>query len=361
MGKLFKLLGLFVLAGLAYRLFWPVPVDPQAWDAPENAGYVGDYTPNKALESAELINIGDNHGPEDAAIGADGAIYAAVLAGKIIRIDPTSGKVTDFAVTGGRPLGVEFAPSGALIVADTHKGVLSISTTGKITVLTDSDGEGNKLLYADDLDIAPNGKIYFSDASSKFGAQAYKGTLESSLLDLMEHGGHGRILVYDPATKKTSTLIDGLNFANGVAMASDGSYFVFAETGSYSISKHWLNGDKQGITETIIENLPGFPDNINQAGDGTFWVGLASPRCGALDALSGYPFLRKMTQRLPAALRPKAQFYGFVARFDGEGKVLETLQGPSGKFPLTTGAVAGADGALYITSLAASKLGKLKR
>ena len=32
-----------VVLGLAYLLFWPVPVAPVAWDAPENAGFTGAF------------------------------------------------------------------------------------------------------------------------------------------------------------------------------------------------------------------------------------------------------------------------------------------------------------------------------
>ena len=55
-------------------------------------------------------------------------------------------------------------------------------------------------------------KYTFSDASTKFGAKANGGTYAASLLDIMEHGGHGRLLVYNPEDQTTKILMQGLNF-----------------------------------------------------------------------------------------------------------------------------------------------------
>jgi sugar lactone lactonase YvrE len=71
------------------------------------------------------------------------------------------------------------------------------------------------------VDVAASGKIYFSDASVKFGAQEWGSTYEASLLDIMEHGGHGRLLVFDPQAGKATTVLDGLNFPNGVTVSHD--------------------------------------------------------------------------------------------------------------------------------------------
>lgn len=38
--------------------------------------------------------------------------------------------------------------------------------------------------------------------------------------------------------------------------------------------KYWLKGEMKGKTEIFIDNLPGAPDNINLAPDGSFWIAL---------------------------------------------------------------------------------------
>ena len=349
-----------ILLVLAYLLFWPVPVAPVAWSPPASQGYVGDFAPNKRLVGAELLSIGNEHGPEDVAIGKDGSIYAAVTAGKIIKIDAKNGKVSDFAITGGRPLGIKFDGAGNLLVADSIAGLLRIMPDGTQEVLVDKDAGGNPLVFTNSVDSDNQGLIYFSESSSKFGAKASGGTLEGSLLEIMEHGGNGRVFRFDPVAKKIETIMDGLTFANGIAVDKNGEFVLVVETGSYRIHKYWLKGDKAGSSEVLIENLPGFPDNLSHGLNNTYWVGIASKRSALLDKILDKPFLRKIVQRLPAAVRPKAQPYGLVVRFDGTGKIIETLQDASGSYALTTGAVEADDGTLYVTSLIENKLARVK-
>lgn len=342
----------------AYLLLWPVPIDPVAWNASPNNGYTGDYAPNNGLANIKRVQLQGRTGPEDAAFGPDGLLYIATHEGVIVRYDPDSGEVSEFAKTGGRPLGVEFSKDGTLYVADSYRGLLEISKDGNVTVLASQTDSGTPINYADDLDIAPDGTIYFSDASTKFGAKQSGGTLAASLLDLMEHRPNGRVLRYDPANGETTIVLDGLSFANGIAITKSGKHFLVVETGTYSIKKIALDGNSE--PETIIDNLPGFPDNINRNSDGTFWVGIVSPRSDVADALSGQPFLRKIVMRLPAFMRPSAKRYGFVIKINEAGDVLETLQDTSGSYALTTGLIEGGDGKRFITSLIEPELGVLE-
>jgi sugar lactone lactonase YvrE len=261
--------------------------------------------------------------------------------------------------TEGRPLGIDFDSKGNLIVADAFRGLLSIAPDGSITELATTAG-GIPIRYADDVDVAADGKIYFSDASTKFGAKEAGGTYEASLLDINEHGGHGRLLVYDPATRETKTLLDGLNFANGVAVSHDQTYVLVNETGSYRVIRYWIAGPKKGKAEPLIKGLPSFPDNISTGLDGRYWVAFVSPRNALIDKLSGKPFLRKVIQRMPAFVRPKAVPYGHIIAMDGDGKILIDLQDPDGEYPINT-SVTEAEEYLYIGSLVAPVLARLKK
>ena len=344
----------------AYLLLWPVPIDPIAWSSPVDAGYTGRFAVNNRLDGLRRLSLGAEHsGPEDAVTGPDGRVYASVRQGRIVILAPATGSTEIFADTGGKPLGVEFGPDGRLYVADAYRGLLAIDPAGVVSVLADRDEHGDPLLYVDDLDVAADGAVFFSDASSKFGAEASGGTYPASLLDLMEHGGHGRLLRYDPRAGSVTTILDGLDFANGVALADDDSFVLVNETGHYRVLKHWLSGPNAGQTEVLLSNLPGFPDNLNRSADGSFWCGLISPRSPALDGLASRPWLRRVVQRLPAFLRPKATFHGCVVRFDADGNVLETLQAPGGSYALTTGAADGPDGTTLVTSLKEAQLGWL--
>ncbi len=362
MGTLLRVFGIIIALGLAYLFLWPVSIDPQSWDAPTSPGYQGQWQANTKLANLDTIPLGQSDGPEDITarmLDDQLFIFTALHNGAIMRIDPRTKTASEFANTGGRPLGLEFDHAGNLIAADAYRGLLSIAPDGEVTVLADKTSDGSPIGYADDLDIAEDGRIFFSDASTRFGAKASGGTLQGSLLALMEHSNDGRILVYNPADKSVTTVLDGLTFPNGIAMCPDDACLLVAETGSYSIKRIWLNGSKAGQVDAMLENLPGFPDNLNRAPDGSFWLGLTSPRADALDNLSDKPVLRKVVQRLPASVRPKAVNYGFVLNFGLDGHVLNVLQDPAGGYPLTTGAMEPGDGWLYISSLNAANVGRL--
>jgi len=180
------------------------------------------------------------------------------------------------------------------------------------------------------------------------------------LLDLMEHTNSGRIIEYDPSTKQSREIITELSFANGVTIDPLGRFLLVIETGEYRVIKHWLSGEKAGNNETIIDNLPGFPDNIHRGQDGRFWIGLASPRSAILDTLSSKPWLRNIVQRLPTLLRPNVKPYGMVIAIDENGNVLQNLQDPDGEIYTTTGAFE-SDRYFYVSSLTAPFLARYKR
>lgn len=345
--------GIILLISLAlaalYLAAWPVPVDPVAWDAPRDRGLTGVFARNDALAGAGAIDLGVFEGPEDVTVGRDGALYATTSAGVILRIESASGQTAEFARTGGRPLGIESLPDGSLVVANANIGIQRVSRGGQvIDLLSEIDGE--PLAYPDDLAVSSQGIIYFSDASTKFGARVWHGSYDASLLDILEHGGHGRVIAFDPGSGESTIVVEGLDFANGVAIDPDDRFLLIAETGSYRILRHWLGGPEAGTTEVVLDNLPGFPDNINRGNDGRFWVGLVAPRDAKLDSLSDKPFLRKVVQRLPAFLRPSAVPSSHVLAINGDGEVLANLQDPAARYPAMTGVCETAD-RLYLTRL----------
>jgi sugar lactone lactonase YvrE len=346
---------ILVLILLGYLAFWPVDIDPVAWQSPENMGYTDIFSKNSNLSQITRIELKGDVGPEDLALDANNNVYFSLSSGDIKFLDSDE-KIHSWVNTGGRPLGIEFDRQGNLIVADALKGLLSISPEGGITTLVDSV-EGVAINYADDVDIASNGNIYFSDASTKFHPQKYS-TYGASVLDISEHGGHGRIIEYNPSTTNSTVLARNINFANGVSISHDEQAVLFIETGSYRIMRLTLHGEKRGRLDVVIDSLPGFPDNLARGGNGLYWFGLISPRSKPLDMMSDFPQLRKVVQRLPAFLRPKAQHYGHIVAINDLGSVVFDLQDPSGVYGQITGALEVGD-KLFVSSLHETALGRI--
>jgi sugar lactone lactonase YvrE len=331
---------LAILAVVAYLAFWPVPIEPAAWDPPEAPALEGPYALNDALAQGTRLLEGIGAGPEDVAFDRLRRLYTGFEDGRIVRMMPPYGAPEVFADTGGRPLGMVFDAEGHLIVADARKGLLSISPEGQITVLAAGLGD-EPFGFLDDLDIGPDGTIYFTDAA-RFGYGAHQ-------LAILEHGGDGRLFSYDPTDGTVSLLLDGLQFANGVVVEPSGESLFVAETGAYRIQRFWLKGNRLGETEVFVANLPGFPDNIARTPRGGLWVPMSSPRHPLADRLAPRPFLRKVVARLPAWTHPDALRHGLVVELDPDGRPIRALHDPSGGVALTSCAME-RDGILYVGS-----------
>ena len=159
-----RLLVVAAAVGLGYLLWWPVPVAPVAWNAPEHPGYRGDFMPNTALAGVERLDIAATHGPEALALGPDGLLYTSSHEGWIVRYDPVADNSERWVNTGGRPLGLAFDGEGTLLVADAYLGLLGIAPGGELTVLSDRLN-GAPIRYADDVDVAPDGLFWVGLAS----------------------------------------------------------------------------------------------------------------------------------------------------------------------------------------------------
>jgi len=107
--------------------------------------------------------------------------------------------------------------------------------------------------------------------------------------------------------------------------------------------------------KVLIDNLPGYPDNLMRGQDGRIWAGLVKPRNADADKLAGEPAMRKLIMRLPRALWPLPKDYGHVFAFTEDGKIVADLQDPSGAYSETTGVTETTD-RLYIQSLHAKTL-----
>ncbi|MBM9499160.1 SMP-30/gluconolactonase/LRE family protein [Leptospira sp. 201903071] len=350
--RILSLFLILILFGIVFYTFKSSPIDPVAYSPPPPPAMEGAFAPNQLLADAEWIAPGKIQGPEDMEVDDLGNVYASCENGKILLISP-EGTIKAHAATGGRPLGSKLLADGRLIVADADKGLLEIGRKGEIRVLS-TEVDGLPFRFTDDLDVAKDGTVYFSDASDKYGSGEY-------LYDLMEARPNGRLLKYDPSTGKTHVLLKELYFANGIALSQNEDFVLVNETYRYRIRRYWLKGPKAGQNDFFIENLPGFPDNISSDGNGTFYLALFTVRNSLMDSvLHPRPGLKSFIAKLPKFLWPKAQPYGFVLLLDEKGIPLRSFQEPSGKHLKAITSVKYKNGFLYLGSLHNDRIGKYK-
>ncbi|WP_323010637.1 ABC transporter permease [Paracoccus sp. (in: a-proteobacteria)] len=274
---------------------------PKAPETDEGSSSV--WAVNNRLHNVELIGLGEIEGPEDPLIDWDDNVYAGNRQGEIIKFHAPDHKTWEvYAHIGGHPLGMQFDRHGNLVCCVSGMGLYMVTPDREVVKLTDETNrsrfsivDDTRMRLADDLDIAADGRIFFSEATVRYNHVDWP-------LDSLELRGNGRLICYDPRTKTTRTVLKRLMFPNGVCVMPDQESLLFAETWGCRISRFWFDGPKKGQVERVIENLPGLPDNINRASDGNYWTTLVGMRSPAMDLASTMPgFRRRMTRRMGPA------------------------------------------------------------
>lgn len=334
---------------VAYFLLWPIPINPVAWEPTPIPRFVELHERNSELAGSELLQA-TGAGPEDLTVGPDGYFYTGLEDGRVIRFHPDRrNESATYVNTGGRPLGLKFASDGHLIVADGERGLLSVDRDRLVHTLTDSVN-GSRLLFVNHLDIAGDGTIWFSDSSQRFKGNAF--------MDMMEGTATGRLLSYDPKTGVTEVHLEGLRFANGVSLGPKDEYVLVCETLAAKVTRLWISGPRIGTSDTFIDGLPGYPDNISYNDNGEFWIALPMQRLAAWESLASKPTLRSILMRLPKIPGPSSEAVAWVLRVDANGEIVRSHQNWTGDYSMVT-SVTEVDGMLYLGSIESESIGRV--
>lgn len=321
------------------------------------------YAMNTRLRASAPIGLGDVEGPEDVILDQDDNLYTGTRHGDIVRFFAPDYKRSEvFCHIGGHPLGMAFSKGGELFTCVGGMGLYAVNKQGVARKLTDETNrswmsiiDDSRLRLADDLDIAPDGKVYFSEATIRYDMQMW-------LVDALEGRGNGRLICYDPATNKTKTVLSNQVFPNGVCLAHDGQSVLFAESWMCRINRYWIAGPKAGQVEPLISDLPGYPDNINRASDGTYWLAIMGMRGPALEVAMKMPgFRKRMARRLPADewLAPNINT-GCIVKFNDRGEIVDALWDFGGQnHPMIT-SMREHKGHLYIGGITNNRVGRYK-
>jgi len=348
------LMAVVAVVGIIIVVFVPSPIDAAEWNPPARPELTGPLAENGELADASLVAAGRIPGPEDIVFDEQGRLYTGGEDGVIYRITPgQNGRedIEEFANTGGRPLGMRFDDRGNLIVTDSERGLLSVAPDGGIAMLTASV-DGTPITYADELDIARDGTIYFSDASAEFE--------RGFPFDMLEARPHGRLLSYDPRTRSTKILAEDLYFANGVTLTPEEDSVLVVESFRYRITRFWIEGPRAGERGVFADNLVGIPDNLHRAPDGTYWVAANNIRPAIIDGMHPRPFLKeqfaKLGQDRLRAISADSR-YGLVLQLDERGEVVRSLHDPEGRLYNLSAAVEH-EGDLYLGTLFGDSIGR---
>jgi len=333
---------------------------------PAPAFYPGSGTTfevNNRLQHAQAIGRGELDGPEDCILDRQNRLYAGVRRGWIIRYSGENFEKKEmFAHIGGRPLGMAFDKDENLIVAIAGMGLYGVRPDGTVYMITIETNrtwhklkDDKRIRFADDLDIAADGKIYFSELTDRYEADKWT-------VDMLECRGNGRVLCYDPATNGTKTVLPSMISPNGICLSYDQQSILIAHTWSCTIDRYYIAGPKKGKLEKLISNLPGLPDNINRASDGNYWAALVGVRTPSYELAMEYPaFRRRMVKRLSSEEWMYLNMNnGCVLKFDDKGEILDALWDISEESHPGITSMREHRGYLYLGGLHNDRIGRIK-
>jgi len=286
-------------------------------------------------------------GAEDVVVASsgpdEGAVFTGTEDGALWRVSHDGRRIDLVATTGGRPLGLEIDLDGRLLVCDATKGLLRVDTrTGGIEPVTDRVA-GVPMVFCNNAAIAGDGTVWFSDSSTIYGIDRWKD-------DIVQNTRTGRLLRLSE-DGDVEVVLDGLAFANGVALAADESFVAVAETAARTVVRRWLTGPHAGARDNLVTDLPGYPDNIARGSDGLIWVSIASPRDPVVESLQSAPmWIRKAVTRIPEAVQPKPKRTVRVQAYDDRGTLVHDVDVSTDRYHMVTG-VREHDGRVWLGSL----------
>jgi sugar lactone lactonase YvrE len=323
-------------------LAMPSPVGSLAWIPSPAPALIGPYAENQELRRAERVFVGRVQGAEDVVFGPDGRAFASLADGRIVAL--AGDELVEVARVPGRALGLAFAPDGSLYGCVPRVGLVRIELDRAVMEVVVDVVEGVPVRYANAVAVASDGSVYFTDSSAVWEP----GQLFEEVLDQRPSG---RVMRFDPHTMTTRVLVRDLAFANGLALLPDESALVVAETARYRLWRVWLTGDQRNLAEVVVENLPGFPDNLSVTPRGTFWVGFFSTRKRVIDRAHPSPLVKDALASLPSLFRPRWVRWGFVLELDASFRPLRSLQDPEGVVIASVTAAREHQGQLWLGSL----------
>lgn len=311
------------------------------------------------MRSVSIVKVPvPGEGAEDVLVGRDGRVWTGTVDGSVIAVSPDGRHSERVVDTGGRPLGLEWLPDGRLLVCDARRGLLAVDVqSGQLEELV-TQVDGAALVFTNNAAVAMDGTIWFSDSSRRWGVDEWKS-------DLIDHTRSGRLLRRD-VDGSVTTVLDGLAFANGVALLPDESAVLVAETARARIRRVALKDGRplpgQAVGEPgqdadlspqdlFVAELPGYPDNISRGSDGLIWSAIASPPDPVLGLLQRGPArVRPWARRLPEALKPSPKRTVRVTAHDASGALVHDLGADADQWHMATG-VRESDGRVWLGSL----------
>jgi gluconolactonase len=191
---------------------------------------------------------------------ADGRLLVTSLSRGLIYEISLDGGAREWAEPGGGPNGLALDAEGTVWVAQNGGATRPSKSARPVRpgLQTVRDGVVDDVLTAgcdapNDLALGPDGRIWFTDPHGPFDERP------------------GTVRAYDPRTGALETLLEGLEYPNGLAFAGD--ELLVAETRTGRVLRFALDGAPLGELATLRE---GRPDGMALDAAGNLYVAATS-------------------------------------------------------------------------------------
>ena len=186
-----------------------------------------------------------------------------------------------------------------------------------------SINDDSRLRLADDLDITDDGRIFFSEATMRYEMHEWA-------IDGLESARQRPHHLLRPQDRQD---------AHRAARPDVPQRHLHRQRRPVDPLRRDLGLPRQALlvrraesrarSKCVIENLPGYPDNINRASDGNYWMALVGMRTpGARSGLEMPGFRQRMAKRVPRDewLFPNINT-GCVLKFNEQGEIARDAVG----------------------------------
>ena len=196
----------------------------------------GNHPKNKKLvaKGGTVTRAGTGYAfTEGPAVAPDGSVYFTDQPNNKIDVWHENGSITNYTMESERSNGTYFSRNGELVIcADLHNRLAAISPDKKIRVLAENY-QGNHLNGPNDLWIAPNGGIYFSDP---YYQRPYWEPGHTEIQDV-------RGVYYLSPDGKLSRVISDYKQPNGLIGTPDGKTLYVSDINDRKIWKYTIGQD----------------------------------------------------------------------------------------------------------------------
>lgn len=174
-----------------------------------------------------------------------------------------------------------------------------------------------------DIAISPDAdRIYITEPFERDDAAMGSGAVPEAI-GLFPHG---KLWLYDRKSDSVTLILSGFTFIDGILLEKSANQkeesVVFTETTRFRIIRAFLEGEKSGKSEVVLDNLPGLADGMERDEQGKIWVGIIKPRSKVINFIHRNPWIKPFVLSLPQSILPVAKNTGILVLNPEAEKVL---------------------------------------